>query len=90
MSNLAAVEAERNQLRDMLGEIYLYVGWRYVTKQLTTEQKELWAEALEARWAGMDFEHSLPDRWWLCPTCGISVRANAEDGPHENCTYAQT
>jgi hypothetical protein len=48
---------EIEALRDLLTDIYLYIDWRYITKQQTTEQKELFASVVEA--AGM-----TPDRWW--------------------------
>jgi hypothetical protein len=59
---LPVVEAETAAYQDLLTSIWLYVPWRYVTKQLTTEQKELWADAVEA--AG-DPDAPIPaDRWW--------------------------
>lgn len=77
---------------DLLGNIYLYVNWRFITKQLTTEQRTFWADAVEA-WsarlnAGTD-ETTHIDRWWLCPTCGLDIRNGLDDGPHEHCTYAE-
>lgn len=49
-------------LNDMLGAIWLYVNWRYVTKQLTTPQKERWADAIER--AGHPDGGTQADRWW--------------------------
>src|SRR5687768_15324059 len=52
---------ERDDFRELLGAIWLYVDWKYVTKQLTTAQKELWADAVDA------FGEQQPgkaDRWW--------------------------
>lgn len=61
---------------DLLASVVLYISWRYVTKQLTTEQKELFADAIErshGREHGPDGEEpdpemaSLPSyapRWW--------------------------
>jgi hypothetical protein len=53
---------------DLLHAIWLYVDWRKVTRQLTTEQKDLWADAVEA------FSEILhpgdpaeADRWWRDP-----------------------
>jgi len=51
---------------DLLGSIWLYIGWRHVTKQLTTEQKELFAAAVEAselRLNGVGEPFDV-DRWW--------------------------
>lgn len=36
------------EMRDLLGSISLYVNWRFTTKQLTTPQKEMWADAVDA------------------------------------------
>jgi|GEM_PF-3944399 len=53
---------------DLLGSIWLYIGWRYVTKQLTTEQKEIFAAAVESSSRRLnDDDPSEPfdvDRWW--------------------------
>lgn len=66
---LAAARAERDNLRDLLGSIWLYVKWRYVTKQLTTEQKELWADAVDAKARQQQIEDGeelrpVAERWW--------------------------
>lgn len=51
--------------KDLLASIWLYVDWKYVTRQLTTEQKELWAAAIEET---SEREHpgdgTKADRWW--------------------------
>lgn len=68
---LLAVEAaakQRDEYVDLLGAIWLYIKWRYVTKQLTTEQKTLFADAVDAWSARMnDVEDWQPvaERWWL-------------------------
>jgi hypothetical protein len=91
---VAAVNDNRLEaVRDMLGSLWLYVDWRYCTKQLTTVQKELWAAAVEA-WSADLNEGSIEaplvaDRWWLCPTCGIRNRDVDPDAPHEHCAYAE-
>lgn len=59
----------RREYEDLLGSIWLYIGWRYVTKQLTTEQKNLFADAVEADLRrGDGFEDgeldAAVDRWW--------------------------
>lgn len=51
--------------QDLLGAIELYVDWRYVTRQLTTEQKELWADTVEAHGErAHPGEPTTVDRWW--------------------------
>jgi hypothetical protein len=83
--------AEVDAYKDMLGQLWLYVDWRYVTKQLETEHKERWAQAVEAWSRALNPDDPDPvhvDRWWLCPTCGVSIRAKLEDGPHEHCALA--
>ena len=64
-----AAHEEVEQLQDLLGSISLYVDWRFITKQLTTPQKEMWAAAVE-QWSrslqAPDSEepHLVADRWW--------------------------
>lgn len=59
----AAIREEEYQ--ELLACIWLYVKWRYVTGKLTTEQRELWAEAIETT-SERDHpgEGSQVDRWW--------------------------
>lgn len=52
---------EIDQLRELLGVLWLYVDWRYVTKQLDTEQKNLWADCVDAT-PGSDGTRA--ERWW--------------------------
>jgi uncharacterized membrane-anchored protein YhcB (DUF1043 family) len=80
---LRQAEAERDQLRaaveqtdELLGAITLYISWRYVTRNLRTDQKELFADAVERfenRMHGPDGEDPDPEmaglpsytpRWW--------------------------
>lgn len=54
---------------DLLASIWLYVKWHYVTRQLTTPQKELFADAIDAHHARANAEdpdlNAPPvDRWW--------------------------
>ena len=61
---------------DLLASIVLYIDWRYVTRQLTTDQKELFADSLERdalRAHGPNGEEPDPEmarlpsyapRWW--------------------------
>ena len=61
---IGRLRAERSQYLDLLGQIWIYVHWRYVTRQLTTEQKTLWADAVDA--SGDPEDRGLTvDRWWL-------------------------
>lgn len=64
-----AAHEENEQLRDLLGSISLYVNWRFTTKQLTTEQKELWARVVDAWSMGLQgadgyAPERVTDRWW--------------------------
>jgi hypothetical protein len=91
---LEAMTAERDRLRDILGNVWLYVDWRWLTKQLTTEQKELWATAVED-WSrklnegdpAAALDPLVADRWWLCPTCGPDNRSDPNSGPHKGCCW---
>lgn len=59
------LETEIDDYKELLLCIQLYMKWRYVTRQLTTEQKNLWADAIEEiseRWHPGD--GSKADRWW--------------------------
>jgi len=54
---------------DLLASIWLYIPWQYVTKQLTTPQKEMFADAIDASHARSDAQESEPEphpveRWW--------------------------
>jgi len=55
---------------DLLGSIWLYINWRYVTRHLPTEKKELFADAVDAwsaRLAAGDGETETrgpAERWW--------------------------
>lgn len=65
----AAAPAMAERYDDLLGSIWLYIGWRYVTKQLTTPQKELLADAVDRdvmRSQREDGEEPRPvaERWW--------------------------
>ena len=73
------LKAAIRQHEDLLASIVLYIKWRYVTKQLTTEQKDLFADSLErhairehgpvgedsdSEMAGLP---SYAPRWWRSP-----------------------
>lgn len=59
---------ERRRYEDLLGSIWLYISWYYVTRQLTLEQKELFADAVEAWDArlneGSGERPARLERWW--------------------------
>lgn len=74
-----AEEAEGRvaELAEMLHSIWLYIDWRYVTKQLTTRQKNLFADAVDA---GSE-EPPVADRWWGSPSdTATDDLANGEGG----------
>lgn len=62
--------AQIRALQDLLGCVWLYISWPHATRQLTTEQKELFADSVDAsceRIAEMDGRIGAPghaDRWW--------------------------
>ncbi len=62
-----------DRYRDLLGALWLYVDWPYVTRQLPTEQKDLFADAVDATSDG-----PVADRWWsqwpCCAVCGSPCR----------------
>lgn len=51
---------EAEAQRELLGQIWLYVHWHYVTRQLTTAQKNLWADAVDT--SGEPGPKA--ERWW--------------------------
>lgn len=54
---------EIDEYKELLKSIWLYVKWHYVTKQLTTEQKELWADAIDEKGDPED-RGNIAERWW--------------------------
>lgn len=66
---------------DTLGAIWLYVKWRYVTGKLTTEQRELWAAAVDAFGEPQD---GKAERWWRDDFVeAIDPVAATKPRPHE-------
>lgn len=68
MSDTYVIPADR-RYQDLLGAIWLYIPWHYVTKQLTTEQKELFADAVDGCSGRMNADEPginlhPADRWW--------------------------
>lgn len=70
---LATSPAYVAALEDLLTTLMLYVAWRPTTRPLTTEQKNIWADLIDAEhaWrdqqegtAGTDRSYGLVDRWW--------------------------
>lgn len=58
-------EGSETAYRELLADIWLYVKWRYVTGKLTTEQRELWADAIETvSERNHPGEGATADRWW--------------------------
>lgn len=67
--HVRALAAERDAMQDLLGSIWLYVGWRSSTRSLTTEQRELWADAVDAECRKLQIEDGeeprpVAERWW--------------------------
>jgi uncharacterized protein YeaC (DUF1315 family) len=64
----ATLEEQREQYENLLGSIWLNIPWHHVTKELTTEQKELFADAVDAWSARLnedDPHWTAPvTRWW--------------------------
>lgn len=54
------------EYQDLLGELYLYVSWKQMTRRLTTRQKELWADAVEQWQPDPEHpeDHDRDLRWW--------------------------
>lgn len=62
------LEVELERRADLLHGIWLYVDWRKVTRQLTTEQKDMWADAVEAFSEVLEPGDPVEaDRWWRDP-----------------------
>jgi hypothetical protein len=62
-------EALAEPYEDLLSSLWLYINWRFVTKQLTTEQKDLFADAIDTYHARANEDDpdlgALPvERWW--------------------------
>lgn len=62
-------DEDRRQFEDLLGSLWLYVPWRFVTMMLATPQKELFADAVDAHGARLnaddpDLNAHPVDRWW--------------------------
>lgn len=61
-------DREISEFQGLLGSVSLYIKWKYVTKQLTTPQKERFADAVDA-WSadlndGTAAPPALAPRWW--------------------------
>lgn len=61
----AAVQPVLDRYQDILHATWLHVPWRQVSKQLATEEKELWADAIEAASHRLEPDDPLQiERWW--------------------------
>ena len=77
---VVALESECAAYVDLLGSLELHIRWRHVTRQLTTEQKRLFADAvdLDSRRGG---EPPVAERWWDWPPCEVcQAPIEARDG----------
>lgn len=61
-------DVDREALENLLASVWLYVPWHYVSSQLAAEQKELWADSIDAAHARMNadspVEATVVERWW--------------------------
>jgi hypothetical protein len=63
----ATAEEDVSALEDILGDVWLYIDWRYVTKQLTTPEKERFLAAVESWHNRLDPNEpfdAAPWAWW--------------------------
>lgn len=61
----AAGRPGRAALVDVCGVVWMYVNWHHVTKQMTTEQREAFADAVDEWSTTSNDGRSTPaDRWW--------------------------
>lgn len=60
------VGKEKAAFEDLLSSIWLYIPWKFVTGQLTTVQKNLFADAIDKHHARTyPYENIEPvERWW--------------------------
>lgn len=64
-AEVVSLRAQVAALRGLVSSVYLYVNDYYVTKQLTTEQKELWADTIDEHSRRACPEEFHPyERWW--------------------------
>jgi hypothetical protein len=68
---MAVLDERQRAYEDLLGDISLYVDWRYLTTKMTDAQKTLWADSHDA-WAARIAvgdpaygEPSKAERWWI-------------------------
>ena len=67
MALLAPSPPTREELEDLIGALWLYLG-RYAETQLTTEQKELYYDVIDRHLASGRSPNDPPytplERWW--------------------------
>jgi hypothetical protein len=79
-------QARIDEHEELLSSIWLYVKWRYVTKQLTTEQKNLWADVVEKiSERNHPGDGTKVDRWWQDDEPARAVLVG--DQPRKPCEY---
>ena len=50
---------------DLLSDLYLYINWKYVTRPLTTEQKNLLADSIDNAYIREENDDGdRVERWW--------------------------
>ena len=63
ISDLDSFVEEIRELEELLASIWLYVPWKKVTRELTTEQRERWVAAINAN-SPEDEPLDPLWRWW--------------------------
>lgn len=78
---------------DLLGSVYLYISWYHTTRQLTTEQREMFADAVDRAFMARqiaDGEEPRPvaQRWWrddFCLHCLRIMKGMQVKHPDDGC-----
>lgn len=69
----------RRAVADLVSALELYIDWRSVTRQLTTDQRLLLADLVDAWYEAAGEEHRA-ERWWDWPSCTVCRNPVEADG----------
>lgn len=58
-----AAAQQQQDIRDLAATLWIYSNWRYITRNLTTQQRELWADVID-EWHAKQGEPDKVERWW--------------------------